>query len=96
MQRGLSATAELLIVKPMTCIYSPFTLMLFCSSGRRMDETRGWSAQTRQPPTVRDVTRHRHIIDLYTVSQKGEQNVFCNIFYKTQAILITDGTLFPK
>jgi len=31
-----------------------------------------------------------------SVSRKKEQNVFRNIFYKTQAILIKFGTPFPE
>jgi len=28
--------------------------------------------------------------------QKKERNIFCNIFYKTQAILMKFRTLFPE
>jgi len=34
---------------------------------------------------------------MYSVSRKkGDQNVFCNIFHKTQAILTKFGAPFPE
>jgi len=39
----------------------------------------------------------RHMLRSSTVvSRKKQQNVFCNIFYRTRAILMKFGTLFPE
>jgi len=66
----------------------------FFSTKLHQNSSQSFHNQRRYVPSVN--VNYWHKSKIHCVHEKRDQNVFCNISYKTQAILMKSGTPFPE